>query len=380
MKIICDKQILNDVINTVQKAVSTKPAYPILECIKIDADAHGNIEMTGNNLELCIEYHLDCNVPEGGSIALASRMFGEIVRRLPDGDVTIDVNEKNNVTKIKCGLSEFNIQGLNGVDYPKAPELEERFKFTLKQDVLKRLIRKISPFISVNEAKRPVLTGALFDIRENNTLKVVATDGKRLAVGTKQLEGAPLEPTKFVVPGNTLREMAKILKDDDADVEISCSDRHVLFDFGYYKVFTRLLDGDFLKYDPILSSDSNVLVNVNKNIITNSLERAMLIINDDDINSSQSRAPVKLNFEFGRVEVNCITSKGQVHDEVDAGITGGPLNIGFNCKYLLDAISACDDDFIKLEMSTPTAGCFIRSQQDETENYIFMVLPVRLYD
>ncbi len=378
MKLICNKSILIDAINTVQKAVGSKQAHPILECIHMEADGYGNVSFTCNNMEICIIYTIKCQVEDSGNIALESKMFGEIIRRLPDGDVTIDVNERNYVARISCGASVINIQGFDGADYPDPPQVEETFRFNLSQNVLRRLIRKTTPFIAVSEAKKPVLNGALFHIRDKNVLKMVATDGRRLAVGTTYLD-RELETSKFVVPGMTLRELLKLMKEEEAEVEIIVSKQRAIFDFGYYRVYTRLLEGEFLNYDPILNSDSTTVVNVNNRIFTNSLERALLIINDDDQNAKRNKAPVRLSIDMDRIEINCITARGQVHDEVDAGVTGEPLIIGFNCRYLMDAVGACDDDFIKLELSTPTAGCFIRSSSQK-ESYIFMVLPVKLYE
>jgi DNA polymerase-3 subunit beta len=377
MKIICNKIQLLDIVNTVQKAISPKSTMPILECIKIDASGDGNVVITGNNLDLCIEYNTQCTVPEGGTIALTSKMFGEIIRRLPEGDVSIIVNEENNVTKIKSGVSEFNIQGLNSSEYPSAPVLDEKYRFTLTQDILKKLIRKTSSFVSLNEGKKPVLTGALFEIK-NNYLNVVASDGHRLAVVKEELKES-IADNKFVIPGSTLRELLKILKDDEEKVDIIVSDRNVLFDFGYFQVYTRLLEGDFLKYEAIISAVNTINVTVEKRYIMESLERALLLINDDISAKSENKVPVRFNIAYDKIEVSCITGKGQVNDTVNVELDGGELLIGFNCRFLLDALSACDEEKVKMEFSAPTSGCFIKSINDNS-SYVYMVLPVRLYN
>ena len=367
MKLICDKNQLSEIINTVQKAISVKTTMPILECIKIDAEGDGNVVITGNNIDLCIEYNTKCQVSEGGTIALASKMFGEIIRRLPDGNVSINVNEDNNVTKIKSGASEFNIQGLSANEYPAPPILDELFRFTLTQNSLKKLIRKTISFVAVNEGKKPVLTGALFEIK-NNYLNVVASDGHRLAVVKEELKET-VDDAKFVIPGATLRELIKILKDEDDKVSVIVSDRHVLFDFGSFQVYTRLLDGDFLKY-----------VIADKRGIMESLERAMLLINDDISARSENKVPVRFNIAYDKIDVSCITGRGQVNDTVNVQLDGGELIIGFNCSFLLDALSACDEDRVKMEFSAPTSGCFIRSADENNDNYVYMVLPIRLYN
>lgn len=378
MKLICNKSQLSEIINIVQKAVSSKSTMPILECIKIDASGDGHITFTGNNIDLCIEYNSKCNVTEGGTIALTSKMFGEIIRRLPEGDVSITVNEDNNTTKIKSGLSEFNIQGFSASEYPSAPILDEIFRFKLTQNTLKKLVRNTISFVAVNEGKKPVLTGILFEIK-NNMLNVVASDGHRLAVVKEELKES-VNDAKFIIPGATLRELLKILKDEDENVDIIVSDRHVLFDFGSFQVYTRLLDGDFLKYDAIISAVNTINVIVDRRKITESLERAMLLINDDISSRTENKVPVKLNIAYDKIDVSCLTGRGQVNDTVDVQLDGGDLIIGFNCSFLLDALSVCDDERVKMEFSAPSSGCFIKSADENNDSYIYMVLPIRLYN
>ncbi len=375
MKFICNKLSLLEVINTVQKAVSSKSVMPILECIKLDANPEGELIITGNNLDIAIEYKFPCNVLDGGSIALNSKMFGEIIRRIPDGDVLINVNEENNVTTIKCGNSEFNIQGMDSREYPTVPEIEENYRFSMTHQKLKKMIRKTIFAVSQNEARRPILTGALFDIN-TGSLNVVSTDTYRLAIVTETVD-SPLENKKFVVPGLTLRELLKVLRDDDETVEIIVSKRHAMFDFGVFKVTTRLLEGEFIKYEPILKTPNNIYVTVFIKDFSESLERASLLINDD-LTAKAEKVPVRLNITLDKIEITCITGKGMVHDIVEAGVNGNDIEIGFNHRYLLEALRACEDEKIKLEFSNPRSSCFIRSEEDNS--FTYMVLPVRLYN
>ena len=377
MKFICAKQQLLKIINTVQKAVSAKTILPILECIKIDADATGILTVTGNNLDLCIEYTDDCNISEGGSIAISSKMFGEITRRLPDGEVTVRVNEENNVMTIKCGKSEFNIQGLSGLEYPAVPEINETYRFSVKQPVLKKMIRKTIFAVSQNEARKPVLTGSLFEI-ETGVLSVVSTDGYRLAICRETVDSS-LENKKFVIPGLTLREIFKVLEDDEEkNVTIIVSDRHVMFDFGNYKVVTRLLEGEYINYKPVLSTPNSIVVIANTAELSSSLERASLLINDD-ISAKAEKVPVRLNILMDKIEITCMTGKGKVHDVVDVSVNGDDIEIGFNYKYLLEALRACEEEEVKMEFSNPRSSCFIRSNAND-DSYTFMILPVRLYN
>ena len=378
MKLVCSKAQLVEIINTVQRAIAPKTALPILECIKIDANGDGNVVFTGNNIDICIEYNNECTVTEGGTVALASKMFGEIVRLLPDVDVKITVDPANYHTKVESGMSKFNFQGISPDEFPNAPVLDEKFRFTVTQNALKKLIRKTISFVAQNEGKKPVLTGALFEIK-NNYLNVVASDGHRLAVVKEEILET-VENNKLIVPGTTLRELLKVLKDEDEKVTVIVSDRTVLFDFGYYQVYSRLIDGEFLKYDAIISAVNSINVYVEKRYLIESLERAILLINDDISAKSENKVPVKFKIKYGKIEVTCITGKGQVNDEVNVEVDGGELEkIGFNCRFLLDALTACDEEKVKMEFSAATSGCFIRSVEED-DSYIYMILPVRLYD
>ena len=304
-------------------------------------------------------------------------MFGEIIRRLPDGEVTVKINEENNVMTIKCGKSEFNIQGLSGLEYPAVPEINETYRFSVKQPSLKKMIRKTIFAVSQNEARRPVLTGSLFEI-DTGVLSVVSTDGYRLAICRETVDSS-LENKKFVIPGLTLREIFKVLEDDgEKNVTIIVSDRHVMFDFGNYKVVTRLLEGEYINYKPILSTPNSIVVIANTAELSSSLERASLLINDD-ISAKAEKVPVRLNILMDKIEITCMTGKGKVHDVVDVSVNGDDIEIGFNYKYLLEALRACEEEEVKMEFSNPRSSCFIRSNSND-DSYTFMILPVRLYN
>ncbi len=376
MKLSCQKSLLSEVIQTVQKAVSAKSVMPILECIKIDANPDGTVIITGNNLDLCIEYKTKFNVQEGGNIALSSRMFGEIVRNLPDDEVIISTNDENNVTTIVCHKSEFNIQGMSALEYPQVPEVNDTFSFKIQQSLLKKMIRKSIFAAAVNDAKRPIITGVLMEL-DTNVLNMVATDGHRLAI-VKEIVKSDLSNKKFIVPGMSLREISKVLKENDNEVEILVSQRHAMFDFGDYKIVTRLLEGEFINYSPILSTPNSIFVTADTKGLSESLERASLLINDD-ISTKIEKIPVRLNIAFDKIEITCITGKGKVHDIVDVDIKGEDIEIGFNHKYLLEALRACEEERIKMEFSHPRSSCFIRSIENEG-SYTYMISPIRLYN
>jgi len=374
MKLTCHKLLLLDIINTVQKAVSAKPAMQILECLKIDASVNGDLMITGNNLDLCIEYKSQCKIDEGGSVALNSKMFGEIIRRLPDDDVHIRVNEENYIATITCQKSEFNIQGLAVEEFPSVPEVNKNYSFTMTQPDLKKMIRKSIFAVSLNDPKMPIITGSLFDI-SNGVLSVVATDRHRFALVKQKLDSS-LADINFVVPGQTLREMLKILKDDETMVSINVSDRHAEFDFGDYKMITRLLEGKYMNYAPILSTPNSVYVTVNNKNLCDCLDRAALILSED-MSAKSEKTPVRFQIAYDKIEISCMTSKGQIHDVVDVGLAGEGLEIGFNYKYLLEALRSCEEEVVRMEFSHPIAPCFIRSIEEE-DSYVYMVSPIRL--
>lgn len=378
MKFICSKTVLNEIVNIVQKAIGSKTSHPILECIKIEASNDGHVTFTANSIELCIEYTSEISVSEAGAIALPSKIFGEIVRRLPDGEVKITADETNYITDIECEQSQFNIQGMSVDEFPDVPIVDEEYRTKISQKELKQIIRKVFPFISPIETRKPVLTGALFDFK-GDVLSVVATDSHRIAVINIPLE-EKCTPKKFVVPGSTLGKVSQILTDDEEKlIDIIVSDKNILFDFGSFQVYSRLLEGEFLKYEVILSATNSIKVKADKESIVNSLERANLIINDDLSSKTENKMPVRLNISYNKIEISCKTVKGYVNEVVGVQQEGGDLLIGLNCRFMLDALNACDNETVVMEFSAPTSGCFIKPE-DGSDKYTFMVLPVRLYN
>mgnify|MGYP005782712537 FL=1 len=378
MNFVCSKTVLNLILNIVQKAIGAKSAMPILDCIKIDAKSDGHAIFTANSMEFCIEYDAELTVYESGSVALPSKIFGEIVRKLPEGEVDVTVKPDNFHTVIKCEASEFSIQGMDADKFTATPIVDEKYRIQMNQRELKQIIRKVGPFISQIETRKPVLMGALFDIKGSDMI-TVATDSHRLAVIKSKIE-ANSETHRFVIPGVNLAKIGQILSDDEeAKVDVIISDNYVMFDFKNHQIYSRLLEGEFLKYEVLTSTSNSIKIKADKQSIIDSLERANLIINDEMVSKTDNKMPVKLSIAYNKVDISCKTTRGYVNDTVIVEHEGGDIVIGFNCRFMLDALNSCDDENVVMEFSAPTSGCFIKPE-DGSDRYTFMVLPVRLYN
>lgn len=366
MKFICDKNLLSDAVLTCQKAVSSKSTLPILEGILIDAYGE-NVKLTSNDLEMCIEYNLAAQISKEGSIVLNARMLGDIVRKLPSDLVLIETNEKG-IVLIKSGNASFDISGLSSSEFPKVPEINKEYNITLEEKTLKSMIRQTIFSIAITDNK-PILTGSFFDL-QSDILTMVAVDGYRLAIRKEKVENSKKD-IKTVVPGKTMGELLKILKDSDSEVNIYFSEKHVLFEFEGFMVISRTMEGEYINYKSIIPSSFNTNLIAGVLDFCDSIERAALIINADN-----SKSPIKMSVYNDRVEVNCVTQTGKVSDIIKVNGSGEELEIGFNYKYLLDAFRACDDEHVKVCLNSPLNPCVLEPL--EGDSFLYMVLPVRL--
>ncbi|MCG8501434.1 MAG: DNA polymerase III subunit beta [Firmicutes bacterium] len=366
MKLSCEKNILLENINIVQKAVSPKSTLPILEGILLEADE--NLKLTGNDLELGIECTVEATIEQKGSVVLSSKIFGEIIRKLPNDIVNIEV-EDNHHTTIKCGNSEFNIMAITASEFPELPSVQkEESALIIPQQKLRSMIRETIFAVGTNENKL-ILTGSLIEI-ENKELTIVSVDGYRLALRKEIIDHAEGQ-ISFVVPGKTLNEISKIIKEDDQDIAIYTTDKHVLFEFDNCRIVSRLLEGEFLNYKQIIPAEHSLTVKASAKPLIDSIERAALIITSDN-----KKYPVRLNIEMDKIVISCITDMGNVQDSIGVETLGEDLEIGFNHKYLLDALKTCDCDEVLLEFNNSLSPCIIKPVEGNA--FIYLVLPVRL--
>ena len=363
MKIVCKKSNLLNGVQIVSKAVPSKTTMSILECILVDV-RNGEIKLAANDMELGIETRIEGEVIERGMIALDAKIFLEIVRKLPDNDIKIETDD-NLKTTITCEKAKFNIIGKSGEDFSYLPLIERNDCLIISQFTLKEIIRQTIFSIADNDNNK-LMTGELFEINEDN-LKVISLDGHRISIRKINLKNT-YSPKKIVVPGKTLNEISKILSGDmDKDVNIYFTDNHILFEFDNTIVLSRLIEGEYFKVDQMLSSDYETKVKINKKELLNCIDRATLLVKEGD------KKPVIINVTDEAMELKMNTIIGSMDEEIDIEKSGKDLMIGFNPKFLIDALRVIDDEEVDLYMVNPKAPCFIR---DAEENYIYLILPV----
>ena len=363
MKIVCSKTNLLNGANIVSKAVPSKTTMSILECILIDANK-GEIKLTANDMELGIETVIDGEILEKGIIALDAKIFLEMVRKLPDNDVTIETDPTYKAT-ITCEKAKFNIMGKSGEDFSYLPQIERSESIIVSQFTLKEIIRQTIFSIADNFTNK-ILTGELFEINED-VLKVVSSDGLRVSLRKIHLKNS-YPAKKVIVPGKTLSEISKILTGDvESDVNIFFTDKHILFEFDKTTVVSRLIEGEYLKIDNILSADYETKLQLNKKEFLSCIDRSTLLIKEGD------KKPIILNILDDVMELKMNSMVGSLDEEIDISKTGKDLMIGFDPKFLIDALKVIDDEEIEIKQLNSKAPCFIK---DDEENYIYLILPV----
>ena len=371
MKIICEKDKILKAINSVTKAVASKTTMPILEGILIQTNDN-EVKFTTYDLEIGIEYVIDSNVEEQGATVVNAIMFSEIIRKLPDTEIHISLNEKN-LLVIECEGSLYKLATMNPDEFPELPQINVENSIEIEQNSLKEMIRKTIFAVSTEE-NRPIFTGCLFEIK-NNKLNVVAVDGFRLAWESKFLQNHVNDFTA-VIPGRTLNEVNKIILDSFDMIKIGVAKNQALFEMENCKLVTRLLDGEFLNYASVIPENWETRVRVNKNALQNCFERISLISSSSI--EKEKKYPVKVAIDIGKLTISCTNQTGDAKEEMYVSTEGQNLEAGFNPKYFLDALRAIDDEEIFVDFGTSISPCIIRPVDDG--DYIYMILPIRLKD
>ena len=363
MKLICSKSNLLHGVNIVSKAVPTRTTMAILECILIDASAN-EIKLTANDMELGIETKIEGEIAERGVIALDAKIFSEIVRKLPDSDVTIETDASFKTT-ITCEKAKFNIVGKSGDDFSYIPYIERNEPIVMSQFTLKEVIRQTIFSIADNDNNK-LMTGELFEIEEND-LKVVSLDGHRISIRNIELKNN-YSHKKVVVPGKTLQEVCKILPGSAEDeVSLFRTDNHIVFEFENTTVVSRLIEGEYFKIEQMLSSDYETKVKINKRELLDCIDRATLLVKEGD------KKPIIMNITDGTMELKINSFIGSMNEDIDIAKEGKDILIGFNPKFFIDALRVIDEEEVTLYMVNPKAPCFIK---DDEGTFIYLILPV----
>ena len=369
MKFVCYKDKIMKALNSVVKGVASKTTMPILEGILIQTNDN-EIKLTTYDLELGIEYKMECDVQEQGSIVVNATMFTEIIRKLPDSEINISLNE-NNLLTIDCEGALYKLATMNPDEFPELPKIEVENSVTLEQSALKNMIRK-TIFAVSQEETRPIFTGCLFEIN-NNKLNIVVIDGFRLALRTINIP-VPVNDFKAVIPAKTLNEVNKILTDSFDSIKIGVSKNQAVFEMENCKVVTRILDGEFLNYSTVIPTTWQTRIRVERESLLNSFERISLIASSSI--EKEKKYPVKVTVDIGKLTISCTNQTGDAKEEVFISTEGQNLEVGFNPRYFLDSLKAIDENEVYIEFGSNVSPCLIKSI--ENNDYVYMILPIRL--
>ncbi len=366
MKFSCEKSELAAAVTVASRAAAAKSAVPSLEGLLIEAGS--DVVISGYDLKTGIRSTIPADVTETGNVVINAKLFGDIIRKMPDDVVYISVNDKY-LIHIRCSLSEFDIMGMSADEYPELPYVDYQNSVYMQEKDIKSMISETNFAVSDNEA-RPIHTGALFEV-ENDILTIVAVDGFRLALRRERVAKTEVGKIDFVVPGAALSEVEKIASDSEELVKITLGSKHIMFTIGSTMLISRRLEGEFLNYRSAIPSASKFSVEASRRDLISTVERVSLIIND------RFKSPVRCVFDNGVLRVSTNTTLGKATDECPVSGDGEGLEIGFNNRYILDALKAAPADSVRLQLSTSVSPCVI-VPTDGSKNFIYMILPVRL--
>lgn len=366
MKFTCEKYQLQTACSIASRAAAAKSPIPALEGLHISAAE--KLTVKGYDLKKGIYTSIDADITQRGAIVVNSRLFGEMLRRMPDGMVTVEVDEKENIS-VKCGKSSFNIIGINPDDYPELPSFDAVNNISVPQNILKSMINQTIFAVSSDDV-RPIYTGTLFEI-EDDGLNLVSVDGYRLAKRSEKLEGSSMESCSFVVPGSALSDVEKICTDEEEAVKISVGSKHINFVIGDTVVVARRLEGEFLNYRKSIPDEFKYELTVDRGDFMSTIDRVSLIV------SEKNSSPVRMTLGDGSIHCLCVTPIGRAEDVCVCEGSGSDMEIGFNDRYMKDALKNAGVDELKLCINTASSPCIIKAA-DGSDKFTYMVLPVRL--
>ena len=366
MKFICEKSLLVNAISVASRTVAQKSAISALEGIHVKAGMH--LYLSGYNLETGITVTVPADIQSTGECVMPARLFFDIIRKLPDEEVTVSVDENFKVS-IRAGFASFNIAAESADDYPELPDVGEGRGIHIPQNALKSLISGTIFSVSENQA-RPIHTGVRFEV-EDKAISAIAVDGFRLARRTWHPEISTGRTLAFVVPAPALKEVEKILTDTDENASFTLGTKHILFQIGTATLVCRLLDGDFLDWKKVVPTNCPVKLVAHVSDLSSSIERVGLIV------SEKFKSPVRCVFSHQVLMMRTNTTIGAAEDQCSIAGDGKDLEIGFNVKYLADALKAVPSEEVTLELTNGLSPIVLTPVDDKVD-FAYMVLPVRL--
>ncbi len=364
MQLQCNRKQLNEALQHVQGAVSANSTIPALEGILFSA-SDGTLTLTGYNMEMGITTSLPVAMGAPGRMLLPAKTFIEIVRRLPGDEITLESNQ-NHQCRIQCGAAQFSLAGMASEDFPELPQITGGNSFSFHSELLDNMVR-MTRFAAAKDENNPVYTGILWELSEG-CVTMVAMDGWRLAIRQEAITNA-IE-AKFIVPEKTLSEVLRLLPGGDTPITVQVSFQHILFQIGEVTVISRLIGGEFFDYQTAVPKDSTTCMTIDTHTLLESIDRVSLVV------SERLRVAIKCFFCNDALETTCESPIGRASDKITGEMEGEELEIGFNSRYLLEALRVIECDRVRLEMSGPLSP--LRIKPLEGENFIFLVLPVRL--
>ena len=367
MKFTCEKYLLQAACGIASRAAASKSPIPALEGLQLSCE--DKLYVKGYDLKKGIVTGIEADIAQRGTVVAGARLFGEMIRRLPDGIVSVSSDDRDNIS-VKCGKSQFNIIGISAEDYPELPRFDALNSMCLPQRILKDMINRTIFAVSTDEV-RPIYTGTLFEVEEDS-LTLVSVDGYRLAKRTEKLEETKLDKCSFVVPGSALSDVEKICADDEGMVSISVGQKHISFEIGDTVVITRRLEGEFLNYRRSIPESFKYELKVDRGEFMASIDRVSLIV------SEKNSSPVRMTINDGTIDCLCVTPIGRAEDVCTCEGNGEGLLIGFNDRYMKDALKAASTDALMLCVNTASSPCIIKAA-DGGGSFTYMVLPVRLH-
>lgn len=366
MKLNCNQQVLAKALTTVSKAVSNRTTLPVLKGIMIEATADGKMILTASDLEISITKVIEADVEEPGSVVVVSRLFGDIIRKLPNETINFNEEDDNSIT-IKTNSSEFKVICLPVDEFPKVGEKEDASELIyFDREIFREMVRKTSFAASIEESKG-ILTGILTEITEED-INMVSLDGFRLALVNEKVKND--RATKFVISAKVMNEISKIITEEEEDINIDLGEKKAVFNIGSTEVVLRLMEGDFIRYRDIIPAENTTKIIIGREMLLESIERASLLAKEGKNNL------IKMSLKNDLLTITSRSEEGNVREQIVVEKEGNDIEIGFNSKFIIDVLKAIDEEIITMNFKTGVTPCVVKPVEGNA--YEYLILPVRI--